>query len=732
MIGKRIVLITLLFMMSSIVFSQNKELQVKPYVGFSSPIGDFKNFSNNGFVFGFSMDKYLGKAFALGLDFNVQSNGFKNPYDFSVITNPYTVAETSSGNWSTSTITFGPTYRIGSTKFNAEIYSKAGMSYTKSPNYDAVLSDGSFSKSIFNLPEQKRTSFGLTSGIRFNYKISSRLSLFLNPQYVYSSSKVEYCNCGLNNLDNPDLIVDQEPIKETISPSFLNLNAGLTWSLGGNSTKSDVKDNVENEIDTCPKTTLLSNDKARYLVNSKIHPDFVWRNNSKSVKSYEFRLYANQKMIYSKKTNDNYLTVDKKLNNLFKNINKEKQFEWNIITAFNGCETQVTPSHTFSIRAGNQIEINVTNIECLTPAYDSSGVVRYKGKVEFKAGINNSDNWIINNLLLVESSTTIPITSLQSCGSSPMTFSPTGPLTLPPGGSEIWCFEISVPIGSLSQTFQTNGSLGNGLGAISTKEVLKSCICDICDEWDIIPSNKKFWSFPFPAVSNMRLKQDIKILNAAPIMKVDAEIISVQHVANDEQCYTCTKDHNKMGLFASGSLSGKITSINGWQNNGIGELKDLNSDGFGNLFTWKSQLATGVDFATTKTFEMNISLPELSKLECCHSKYKVCIRYTFTDVNCQTCSELVVCYDYDSKTNTTSGGVGTGIGNQSSGGLTPSQINPKKDIKSTVDNSKQQNSSIENNSNSSSVNESSIKMETKTVESIEGDLQNDGGIEKIK
>ena len=52
-------------------------------------------------------------------------------------------------------------------------------------------------------------------------------------------------------------------------------------------------------------------------------------------------------------------------------------------------------------------------------------------------------------------------------------------------------------------------------------------------------------------------------------------------------------------------------------------------------------------------------------MDCCETKYKVCIKYTFTDINCQTC-DIVVCYEYDSSQQSVGNGtgVGTGVGNQ--------------------------------------------------------------------
>ncbi|MDC8001463.1 outer membrane beta-barrel protein [Aequorivita todarodis] len=776
-IKKPTFLLLLSLLISCFSFSQTKEektLQLSPYVGINLPQDELKDFSKNGAVFGISIDKYLSKNFALGIDFNYQYNDFSNPFDFSSISVPYSILNTTNGKWNASAITFGPTYRLGTSKFNVDIYAKFGLLYLKTPQTASVFQYPNGIKTIFDLPEQKRSGFGITSGIRLNYQISKKISLFLNLQYVYGSAKVEYCNCGLDNLDNPELIIDQDPIKESFSPSYFNVNAGLTFSFG--EVKNIPVKNPNETLDPqeesiCDDTKLKSPYNGQtYFADSGVVPEFNWINHSKpKATSYSFELFYGEKRLFEKTVKQPNFKFTKKMTSDFYNLDGKREYSWRITTNYNNCEPTTTdisvftikPTQNSSTRSGpSDCIYNFTNIDiqCDSPAYDDSGNVKYTGTFTVQntssvpgvltphvlAGNNQIFDVVNTSGILTITNTAMP----SSCPPVPMSTVSGYPgysAALQPNQSASFCFELSLPISSSSVTFVAGmvtrpGTNDQSICGPSQTIELPNCICDICEDWDIVPSNKRFWVFPFPVVSNMRIRQDIQILNADPIMKVDAEIISVQHAVSDEQCYTCTKDHSKMGVFASGSQSGKISSNNGWQNNGIAELKDDNSDGYGNQFTWKSLLATGVDFSNTKTFEMNISLPDLSKLECCHSKYKVCIRYTFTDINCQTCSELTVCYDYDSSLDNTgnggigSGGIGTGVGNQQnqSGIL----LKPSKSFTTTnkiknenIKNKKLKEEELSDRRQGLESSDNLIKSQVDQVESIEQDLQNDGGIE---
>ncbi len=252
---KKTILLLLMFFSIYLSFSQidnKKPFQIVPYVGLSSPQGDFKDFSDNGSVFGLSIDKYISSKFALGLDFNYQSNAFINPFNYSSIPSAYNVVNNDDGKWNTTSLTFGPTYKIGSKKFTAELYTKAGILYVKSPNANSNFQYSAGNKDLFYLPEQKRTGFGLTSGIRLNYQVSKSVSLFFNPQYVYGSAKVEYCDCGIEGLSSPDEILEQQPIKKTFNPSYLNLNFGLAFKLDGiDKTSNENQASINRNLPIC-------------------------------------------------------------------------------------------------------------------------------------------------------------------------------------------------------------------------------------------------------------------------------------------------------------------------------------------------------------------------------------------------------------------------------------------------------------------------------------------------
>jgi len=221
----------------------SKTLQFLPYAGLSSPQGDFKKLSDNGSVFGLSIDKYLSSKFALGLDINYQLTAFKNKIDYSIIPSPSVVKTLENGTWSNATLTFGPTYSFGNQKFNTEIYTKAGVSFVKSPSSTTTLSHPAFQDfDIFDLKEQQVTSFGLTSGIRFNYSINEKIALFINPQYVISGAEINYYYKdptiayfpGIDGADDyydPGVLLENPGIEAVVKPSYFNLNFGVKISL---------------------------------------------------------------------------------------------------------------------------------------------------------------------------------------------------------------------------------------------------------------------------------------------------------------------------------------------------------------------------------------------------------------------------------------------------------------------------------------------------------------------
>ena len=111
-----------------------------------------------------------------------------------------------------------------------------------------------------------------------------------------------------------------------------------------------------------------------------------------------------------------------------------------------------------------------------------------------------------------------------------------------------------------------------------------------------------------------------------------------------------------MGLFsfAPNFLQPRISGTsaqNDWTN-GADAIKgtDTNNDNYSNQAIWRAKdPSVGVDFNLMKRFILPISLPDPSSLDCCEHTYEVCVRYTFTDINCASCS-YDRCYLYDGTT----------------------------------------------------------------------------------
>ncbi len=114
--------------------TQGKALEIKPYVGISVPTGDIKEFAENGSVLGLSIDKYFSSKFALGLDINLQLNSFNNPFDFSSISNPYSISESNSGTLTINTIVIDYVARVGTVDCSYQITDDNGIVITGNYN----------------------------------------------------------------------------------------------------------------------------------------------------------------------------------------------------------------------------------------------------------------------------------------------------------------------------------------------------------------------------------------------------------------------------------------------------------------------------------------------------------------------------------------------------------------------------------------------------------------------
>lgn len=660
---------------TTIIQAQNN-LKIFPYAGVNQTLGEFKDFTEPGMAVGLASDYQLSKNFAIGLDVNYQGNSFSNSYDFSRLPKDLLIEEHEQGKWGATTIGLGPTYTFGSDKLSLDIYSKAGASFISTPvssilfKYKAAAESGS---KLFQLKEQKLTGFGITSGLRINYSLSNTVSIFLNPQYVYSSAKVQYAYqdidaAYMDDQLNLEYLLEEHLIQEEIKPSYFNINAGVKFNIS-TSTKLPSSDNEstvaiesQKEMSRCYKAVLVApkNQKDLYLTQ-KDRPSFKWKETSeKKPDHYVFRI-LNEKgtILYSFKTRKQEVEHSRKIETVYQEYfnNDRKKISWEVVSVFNDCGELTSDQNIITgTKRSVGLIADFRDINCENPAYDSSGNVHYEAEVYLENPISNTTTIIVPSQIFT-------VTSTSNTASTNVTYvgSPVFPISLAPGASTTVQFKFNRPIGE-TQTALHVKYHESGYPDLMVEETpiedLPNCICNICDNWKIESSHEAMVKYNTPT-SNMRIRNDFKILNADPIQQVKAEIISVQHKINDTLCYTCTSQANTMGLFNKRSGSGKVISSAGWENNGVATLYDDNNDDYGNEFTWQALSAQGVDFSNNKIFLMNINLPPMSSLDCCETIYEVCIRYTFTDINCQTC-DYVVCYTYDSSV--TKGGGGPVIG----------------------------------------------------------------------
>lgn len=216
------------------------------YSGSSHPIGDFNDFATTGIDFGLGLDYQLGKVWGLGLDINHQRNNFEMPSRFSPLEFTedvnYTLRSESQGKWTSTSFGFGPWWLIqpggpSSDNFFIKLYATPGVSFVKSPEASISLSQGELSGDIFTMKQQNKVAVNFRTGAQFNFKLKKNLTFFINPQYVYTSAKVDYSYSELQ-YDNTGAFSAQRTLLEpkrqeaSLRPGYLNFNMGITYGFG--------------------------------------------------------------------------------------------------------------------------------------------------------------------------------------------------------------------------------------------------------------------------------------------------------------------------------------------------------------------------------------------------------------------------------------------------------------------------------------------------------------------
>lgn len=157
------------------------------------------------------------------------------------------------------------------------------------------------------------------------------------------------------------------------------------------------------------------------------------------------------------------------------------------------------------------------------------------------------------------------------------------------------------------------------------------CPCDFCDGDKIIVKGKD--SISYVGENGLRLIQEIDIPNTL-VTQFKAEIVAFKYKPSNgnDQCIVCNKDDRTFGKLYGGYFP------NVFANMATGVFPSNNGDNTSHTIGWWGKPPVKID---KKLVTLYISLPPASKLSCCGDEGEICIRYTFTDAECRSCSVLV-------------------------------------------------------------------------------------------
>ncbi|NNE26135.1 MAG: hypothetical protein HKN09_04780, partial [Saprospiraceae bacterium] len=168
---------------------------------------------------------------------------------------------------------------------------------------------------------------------------------------------------------------------------------------------------------------------------------------------------------------------------------------------------------------------------------------------------------------------------------------------------------------------------------------LEPCICTYCDTVD--------WTFKDGSLEattqNNELHPYLKLntgeitIPGVDVNSFKAEIVKFEHWVDDE-CLSCNKYIGSYGKIALGNME-----ANNWNTvQGTFPLLPNGNTSHNTIEFYKN----GINATFKGKGGFIISAPFISTLSCCGDTITVCIRYSFTDKECRTCSK-VICYTLD-------------------------------------------------------------------------------------
>jgi hypothetical protein len=247
----------------------------------------------------------------------------------------------------------------------------------------------------------------------------------------------------------------------------------------------------------------------------------------------------------------------------------------------------------------------------------------------------------INNLIQAWNTTPSPYGSANpSITATPV--APFYPATIAAGTAPLREVDICVPANTLLpirlRVFISMIS-SNGVPGLCDDDVLINtlppCPCTYCNDNMIVFNGPNQIT---DAGNILTLNNNISI-PGIQVKQFKAELIGISYGPqnNSIQCWVCNQDDNQWGNFTNGTFSSPFPSM---VNGVFPSLPCCGGNSHHTIGWWGNPV-----IINNRPLQLKISLPPASTLSCCPYNITICIRYTFTDVDCRSCS-VIRCFSY--------------------------------------------------------------------------------------
>lgn len=550
-----------------------------------------------------------------------------------------------------------------------------------------------------------KTSLPYTSlGVKFSYQIYQGLSVFVKGEYLTTFgdgieildtyyTPFDADNDGIIGIDDVNQFVNIEYLEEDLrflKPQMLNFGLGFSYAFGNpkdesnmsnsndveeqiieteNETETDIvtQEALENETQEDCRPKLKIENKGNIIPKGeaiKFASDIpkTFKGN-KSVSVYLLSKEAD--FLRKDKINDNYIFLNPNpvsgnevAMDQAKRSNK-KVGEWNLkagngkgqystvvetdkleegtYVAFVGDMPCVSSPVVFSITAGCNSEIEVSSIsKC--QGVDEEGNYIYNICLTY-TNTNTSTSISFNDPLNFTKNNVTQVVEVIGAGSI-SGITPGLPATILPGMSVQVCFTLTT--NQTNANFWVFGLCLDGIENTNHPNTandmtgildLKPCLCNYCDtvDWTITDGSIVQWG---QNKKLLKLNVGTITIPGVSVNSFKAEIVNFEHWI-DGECMTCNKNIGNYGKI----ISGKITANNWNTIQGTYPLLPNGNTSHNTIEFYKN----GINATFGGKGEFIITTPEISSLSCCGDTITICVRYSFTDKECRSCSK-VVCY----------------------------------------------------------------------------------------